>query len=528
MVSRRFVLWQLAAAGVAAVALGGVAAAQERGGTLRVVLYPEPQVLTSATNTSTYPGLVSTKIHEGLLKYDFDMNPQPSLAESWTISPDGKTYTFKLRQGVTWHDGKPFTSADVQFSIEKVWRVLHARGPTTFGTVTAVEAPDAHTIVLKLSVPSPFLMSSLSGYESQIVPKHVYDGSDFNRNPAVNAPIGTGPFVFKEWKKGEYISLVKNPNYWDKGKPYLDAIIYRIIPDAGARAAAFETGEGDIGFFNPVSLSDIDRLKALPHLGIETRGYSYFAAMYLMEVNLRDEYLKDVRVRQAMMHGLDRQFIVDNIWFGHGKPATGPVSSAVARFYTNDVPKYPFDVAKANQVLDDAGYKRGANNMRFKVVHNYAMLSENARTAEYFKQAMAKIGIDVELKAQDLGSFIRDVYTNYNFGVTNNFLYQLPDPTAGVQRTYWSANIKQGVPFANVTGYANPEVDRMLVAAQTENDAAKRKQQWQDVQRAVQRDLPVLNLFEMDFVTLYNKKVRGHTISADGPYQSYAEVWLAK
>src|SRR6266478_2963303 len=215
------------------------AAAQPRaGGTLTIVQGAEPATLVSAVNTSTFIGTVSTKIHEGLLDYDFDLKPRPVLAESWTVSPDGKTYTFKLRRGVTWHDGKPFTSADVKFSLEEIWKKLHPRGRVTFNKVIAVDTPDASTVVIRLSDPTPMMLAAFSSYESQVLPKHVYEGKDFTTHPALNAPIGTGPFVFKEWKKGDFIRLEKNPSYWDKGKPYLDAIVIRIIPDAAARAAA--------------------------------------------------------------------------------------------------------------------------------------------------------------------------------------------------------------------------------------------------------------------------------------------------
>lgn len=502
--------------------------AQQKGGTLRMVVFPEPPVLVSAANSSTFPALVSTKIHEGLVKYDLQMKPLPSLATSWTVSPDGKTYTFQLRKGVTWHDGKPFTSADVKFSLEKVWKVLHPRGRTVYGSVIEVQTPDEFTAVFKLDKPSPAIMQSLSAYESQVVPKHIYDGTDFNTNPRLSSPIGTGPFVFKEWRKGEYIRLERNPAYWDAPKPYLDAIIVRIIPDQGTTATAFETGELDIGFFNPVPLGDVKRLSALPSLAVETKGYGYFGAEYLLELNLRNETLKDVRVRRAIMHAIDRQFLVDNVWFGYGKVATGPVPSSAAQFYSGDVPNYPFDVAKANALLDEAGMKRGANGMRFKIVQTYPILSEVPRTAEYIKQALAKIGIEVEMRSVDLGSFIRNVYSNYDFEMTNNYIYMLTDPTIGVQRLYWSKNIIKGVPFSNVSGYSNPEVDRLLVAAQTEVNVAKRQALFKKFQQIIQRDLPLLNLLELQLTTLYNKRVLNHTTSIDSPYASFADVSLAK
>jgi peptide/nickel transport system substrate-binding protein len=512
---------------ILAAGMPAPAGAQPRqGGTLTIVQGAEPAALVSGVNTSTFIGTVSTKIHEGLLDYDFDLKPRPALAESWTISPDGKTYTFKLRRGVTWHDGKPFTSADVKFSLEEIWKKLHPRGRVTFAKVSAVDTPDASTVVIRLTDATPMMLAALSSYESQVLPKHVYEGKDFTTHPALNAPIGTGPFVFKEWKKGDFIRLERNPNYWDKGKPHLDGIVFRVIPDGAARAAALEKGEVQLGVFNPVPLADVKRLGALPNLEVETRGYEYFAPMYMMEVNLRHEQLKDKHVRQAIMHALDRKFIADNIWFGFAKPATGPIMSSSPFYTTQGVPQYPYDVARANKILDDAGYKRGAGNMRFKVSLTFPPVQpEIPRTAEYIKQALGRVGIDVELRNIDIATFIRQVY-NWEFELTQNYLYLLPDPILGVQRLYVSSNIKKGTPFANAAGYESKEVDAVFAAAQTENDLGKRKELFARAQRLIQEDLPAFNLMELSFVTLYNTKVVNHTLGADGPYGSFKDTYL--
>jgi peptide/nickel transport system substrate-binding protein len=511
---------------VAAASVLPAAAQPRAGGTLTIVQGAEPAALVSGVNTSTFIGTVSTKIHEGLLAYDFDLKPRPALAESWTVAPDGRTYTFKLRRGVTWHDGKPFSSADVKFSLEEIWKKLHPRGRVTFAKVTAVDTPDAATVVLKLSDPTPMLLSALSAYESQVLPKHVYEGKDFTTHPALNAPIGTGPFVFKEWRKGDFIRLEKNPTYWDKGKPYLDAIVVRIIPDAAARAAALEKGEVQLGVFNPVPLADVKRLTALPTVKAETRGYEYFAPMYMMEVNLRTEHLKDARVRHAMMHALDRTFMADTIWFGFARPATGPLVSTSPFYTTQNVPQYAYDPARANAILDEAGLKRGAGNMRFKASLTFPPVQpEIPRTAEYIKQALGRVGIDVELRNIDLATFIRQVY-NWEFELTQNYLYLLPDPTLGVQRLYISGNIKKGTPFANAAGYENKDVDAAFAAAQTENDPARRRALFAQVQRLIQEDLPAFNLLELSFVTLYNAKLVNHTMGADGPYGSFKDTYF--
>ena len=205
--------------GRAAMLTPAVAEDIVKGGTLTMLVQPEPPVLVSAFNSAAPIGVVSTKILEGLLTYDFDMVPKPVLAETWKVSPDGKSIIFNLRKGVKWHDGKEFTSADVQFSVMKAWKKLHPRGRSTFAKVTAVETPSPYVAILKLSEPSPYLMSALSGYESQILPRHLYEGTDLAANPYNSKPVGTGPFVFKEWQKGNFVLLERNPNYWDSGRP---------------------------------------------------------------------------------------------------------------------------------------------------------------------------------------------------------------------------------------------------------------------------------------------------------------------
>lgn len=509
------------------IAPGAPAEEPRHGGIGYMTQWAEPMTLISVFNSSSSPGMISPKMHEGLVTYDFQLNPKPALATSWKISPDGKTYTFNLRKGVLWHDGKPFTSADVKFSLEEGWKKLHPRGRATFANVTTVLTPDAHTAVLKLSQPAPMLMSALNGYESQVIPKHIYGGTDIQTNPACNAPIGTGPFMFKEWKKGEYVKMVRNPNYWDKPKPYLDEVILRVIPDAGARAAAFEAGEVHYGGHTPVPLSDVPRLKALPNIGVETRGYEYVSAMYIMELNHRHEALKDKRVRQALMHALDRKFIEDNIWFGFGKLATGPIPSTSPYYTTEGVPQFPYDPKKAESLLDEAGWKRKADGMRFKLIAIPGPGPEMQRTAEYRKQAFKQVGIDVEIRSMDLASFIREVY-NYNFDITDNWLYMMADPTIGVQRLYWGKNIRKGVPFANASGYSDPRVDELFEACQTETDLAKRKAMFGEIQRRIQDDMALLNIMEMKFVTLYNKKLKNHTVGGDGPMGSLADAYLSK
>src|SRR3954454_19806089 len=215
------------------------------GGVINAVIQPEPPGLMLAIVQNGPTQMVSGNIFEGLLRYSPKLEPLPALAESWTISPDSKVYTFKLKPGVTWHDGKPFTSADVLFSIDML-KQTHARARNNLVQLEKVEAPDDYTVVFTLKQPfGPFIGIFEVG-SMPMIPKHLYDGTDWKTNANNNAPIGTGPFMFKEWQKGSFIHLVKNPNYHVKGMPYIDGIYWQIIPDAAARSVAYETGKVDV------------------------------------------------------------------------------------------------------------------------------------------------------------------------------------------------------------------------------------------------------------------------------------------
>ncbi len=539
-VSRRSLLAVAAALSFGATALDAVAQAKPApvavgtpvaGGTLSVALNPEPPFLLNAINTTLQMGMVTSKVMEGLLSYDLNMNPQPLLAESWSKAADGLSYTFKLRKGVKWHDGKPFTSADVAFSLMNVWKPLHPRGRSTFSKVTSVETPDAHTVVFKLSGVTPQLLSALSSYESQVVPKHLFEGKDVASNPLVNAPVGTGPFMFKEWKKGSFILLEKNPHYWQAGKPYLDKIVYRIITDASSRAAALESGEVQLAGLSPVPLNDVARLAEVPTLGVETKGYEYMSPVYLIEFNMRKGPLADPKVRQAFGHAIDRAAMTRTVWFGFGAPATSPVPTTIKAFYAppKDV-QYAYDVKKAEALLDEAGYKRGADGKRFKITHDFIPLgSDYQRTAEFLKQQLARVGIEVEIRSQDLPTYYRRVYTDYDFDTTSGYYGAFPDPVQGLQRIYWSKAVGKGVVFTNNTGYSSPKMDAILEAAQSENDVKKRFNMFAEFQKQAMTDLPVLPLMEMRFFTVANRKLHNHTVTADGLIGgNFADAWLAK
>lgn len=504
------------------------------GGTLTITTTPEPALITNALSSAPTTAELATKIFDGLLEYDMNLKPIPSLAESWSTSADGKTVTFKLREGVVWHDGKPFSSADVQFSLMEVVKTHHPRGQGNLGPVTSIDTPDARTAVFNLAHPYPPLMMGLSSLEAPIVPRHIYEGTDFRNNPAVNSPIGTGPFKFTRWEKGNYIQLDRNEKYWRPGRPYLDRLIFRFIADSATRAAGVERGEIDVATFGTINPVEMRRLEKLPNLSIAQGGYEAIAPTMMLELNTQRAPFNDKRVRLAVAYALDRQFITKNIWYGFGKPATGPISSVLkgaGAFTDQGILRFDgkdrLDVA--NKLLDEAGLKRGKNGVRVKIFHDPAPFGEDwRRMGEYIKQALSRVGIEVELRNRDYPSFVRQVHNEYDFDMTSTWSIGMADPTLGVQRQTWSRMINPKVPFGNTAQYSNPEVDKLWEAAQTETDTAKRNQIFHKLQETLVADSPLIWIMEMDLVAVQNKRVQNLITSPLGIRGGLYDTWLQR
>jgi peptide/nickel transport system substrate-binding protein len=521
----------LGAGGAALLARAGSAMADiapKRGGSISIASIPEPARLQTAIDTGVPVQLVSSKMHNGLLNYDGSFTkPVPELAETWEVAPDGKTMTFHLRRGVNWHDGKPFTSADVKFTIEQVIKQFHSRGRAVFANVGTVETPDDFTADFVLSNPAPYIMWALHASETPMVPKHIYEGTDILNNPANNAPIGTGPYRFKEWKRGSYILLEGNPDYWRPDRPWLDRLVFRVIPDAGARAVAFESGELDVGGPWPVSMTDLQRYANSPALGISTKSYLEFHTMDFLEFNLREPLFQDLKVRQAMAHCIDRSFIIDNILFGYAEAATGPVSTMMTEFYSPDVPRYPFDLKQAEQLLDEAGHKRGADGVRFGFTLDPVPYGDRyQQIGEYVAQSVAKVGVRVTLRQQDAASWLRRVYTTHDCQAYVYGIYNMMDPTIGVQRQYWSKTIKDGLVFANGSGYRNARVDAIFQQAQAEPSQEVRKKIFAEMQQIITTDLPNIALVTEKPATVYNKRIQQLEGDIMGIYGTFEDVFV--
>ncbi|MET3898954.1 peptide/nickel transport system substrate-binding protein [Devosia sp. UYZn731] len=499
----------------------------KQGGTLTVNIGTEPPVLVLIAHTAGAAVYLSSKTNEGLLTYDFDFTPKPLLATEWKVAEDGLRYWFKLREGVKFHDGTDFTAEDVAFSIQAL-KENHPRGRATFAQVSSINVLGTHEIELLLDKPSPYLLTALASSESPIVPKHLYEGTKIPENPHNVAPVGTGPFVFKEWVRGSYVLYERNPNYWEAPKPYLDKLVVRFIGDPAAAVASIETGEVLLSVGVNIPYTDFDRLQANPALGFETRGFTYTNSITRAEFNLENKYLANAKVRQAIAYAIDRNFIVSTIYLGHATALNGPVSPGLAAFFSDDLPKYAFDPAKAEALLDEAGFPRGDGGVRFELnIDPTQPTGAYKQSAEYIAQALNKVGIKTTVRTQDFATFVKRVYTDRDFDIALEGMSNLFDPTVGIQRLYWSKNFKPGVPFSNGAHYASAETDRLLEAAAVEPDPKKRFELFVDFQKQVVTDLPALDLVAPDSFVIFDKRVVNHTLGAEGFGYNGADIYLA-
>ncbi len=516
------------AAALSALALLAAPAAwaqPRQGGTLNWLVNPVPASIVPLTTTAGGNAEIGPKIVEGLLTYDYELKPKPLLATAWSLSADGLQYTFTLRKGVKWHDGKDFTSADVAFSILTLKQV-HPRGRGTFANVVEVRTPDPYTAVVVLSKPAPFLLTALAATESPIVPKHLYEGTDIAASKYNSQPIGTGPFVFKEWVQGSHIILERNPNYWDKPKPYLDRVVVRFVLDAAARAAALESGAADLANgTGGIPLSDVERFRKLPGVEIDTRISPYLGSHQQIYFNLDTPALQKVEVRRAIAQAIDVNAFAKTVWYGLGTPSASPIGKGISRYHDASIQPYPYDPKAAEAALDAAGFKRGANGTRLKLRVLYNPFQER-RAADFVRQSLGRIGIDAAVESYDFATYVTKAYTERAFDITLESLTNLFDPTVGVQRVFWSKNFKVGLPFSNAAHYVNPEVDRLLEAAAVEVDETRRRQLFVDFQQIVHRDVPSIELGANPAITVLAKKVRDYGPTGEHIRGSFADLYF--
>jgi len=500
-----------------------------RGGTLVVAADTEPRNLNPAIIASNGVFYVASKVVEPLAEMAYGGDGlAPRLATSWTGSPDGRTVTFALREGVSWHDGAPFTSADVAFSALEVWRKLQNLGRAVFANLEGVDTPDPRTAVFRFSQPTPFqLVRNALPALTSVLPRHLYEGTDIAANPANQRPVGTGPFRFAEHRPGEFYRLERNPSYRDAGKPYLDGIVYRVLPDRGAVAAALETGEVQLSAFSGVALADLPRLREVPGVVVVPQGYEGITYQLTVEINHRTKELADPRVRRAIAHAIDPAFVVDAIFLGYAKPSTGPVPAFDRQFYTPDVRPHAFDPAAANALLDEAGHPRGADGVRFPLRLLPAPWFEQTRQfGDYLRQALAAVGIDARIANNDPAAHQKAVYTDHAFDLAVGSPVYRNDPAISTTILY-EGGLPPGVPFSNQWGYDSPAMNALVAEGRTTVDDAARVAVYRRFQQLAAEDLPIVHVAEFTFVTVARDAVRGVAANPRWATSHWDDAWLA-
>lgn len=487
---------------LAATVSGGLQAGPSAPNVLRLSINGDVTI-----NPITFPQQLPTTqvikaIFNTLTKYNPpDLKVVPDLATQWTPAENGRIWIFKLRRNVKWHDGQLFTAADVKFTFEAILdprsRALYR---TTFPGLQSVQAVDDYTVRFEFDRAYPSL-PIVVGFNIPIVPRHLLEGKNIAEMPEfIRAPIGTGPFRWKEYVQGSHLTLEANPDYY-AGKPALDAIVIKIIPEINTVVAQLRTGELDVGIIEPVHL---ESLRSQNHLRFQTIE---LPSAFYIALNGSKWPFTDKRVRQALMYGLNRPLIVERVLKGTANLATGPYAKAFGRYYDSRLKPYPYDVNKAKALLAEAGFRPGAGGIleqNGKPFSFELMVDRGNPTREQIalvaQQQWRQLGADVKLSVVEWSVYIRrgnqrpgDYEARTSWRITS------PDPDKTSEYT------SQGT--VNHYMYANPEVDRLMAEARATFDPTRRPQIYYRIQELIYDDVPVVWIFYNSEILAINKRI---------------------
>lgn len=425
--------------------------------------------------TGSIPRTFSAQIMDPLIFVSDDSTLSPGLAESWEVSDDGLQLTLRLRQGVKWHDGQPFTAEDVRFNFEEIVP-LSTYGAELAERIGSVEITDPNTVVVHLDQPYGPLLEAVAG--QFMVPKHVYEGTDYVTNQANKEPIGTGPMRFGHYTPGQEVVLEKNPDFWG-GEVHVDRAVFTIIPDPNSRAEALFSGEIDEAILD---VSQQDRVAAGESAKLMERGI--FPEYIPMMFNARSEHLADPAVRAAVFAAVDRRAIAETALAGVGTPANRLFPDEPAWALNTDVDfdrDFPRDLDAINATLDRAGFPRGPDGTRFTLTMRYiSSLTETAATAEMVKSMLAEVGIGAELVGTSGAVFTEKVYQEAEFDLAFLRTSLGAEPSIGITRWYTCNERKAAA--ANPSGICDPQIDAAAQAALAATDRDARGQAYKDLQ----------------------------------------------
>jgi len=439
-------------------------------------------------------------IYNRLYKVNNNQEVVPDLAYEHEVSEDGLELTFHLHEGVKWHDGEDFTAEDVQFTFETI---IEEKGQAS-GSLTSVDeitAPDDNTVVFHLNKPDSSLLGNIAWYGTFIMPKHIYEGTDWTDNPANQDPVGTGPFTFVEHEKGVNVTIQKNEDYFGD-VPKIDRVIYSIIPDANTAIQALSNGELDIlGITAP--FSEMSKLK-------ENDQYDYgeliWPARFQIALNQEDENFSKLEVRQAVTYGIDKEKVVSTALKGNGQVSkTGMVPAYENVLNTDDV--FPDrDVEKGRQLLEDAGYEADGDGVYFSTTLDVMSGEPYEDIAAVIKESLGEIGIDVSINIMEIAAWTDKVWTNKNYEFSLLGGYQGPGP-AGLHGRFSSDG------SMNIYNYSNEELDQNLIDAFAQVSEEDSAPYYKEAQRIIVEDIPMVPLSEWMMVDPYQDYISGHPMS---------------
>jgi peptide/nickel transport system substrate-binding protein len=484
----------------------------------------EPASLNPLLDDSANSRTVSELIFEGLVRPDPVVGtPTPWLAERWSSSPDGLTWQFRIRPNVKWSDGQPFTAEDVKFTFQTV---LDPKTKTPFRTrfdnIGSFDAPNPATFQVTLKGPDcPFMVTTML---VGILPKHLLAGSpDINTDEFNSSrPVGTGPFMFKDWRRGEALTLVANPTHW-RGRPKIDQWIRRPTTNDNVTSQMLRTGEIDYGPVTPTAIADLSTEQHLRFASVSSPTSIIYIAY-----NLDRPLFQDKRVRQALSHGVDRQGILDSVLFGQGDLVDSSIPfQSWAR--TDSVPTFRFDLEAARKLLSDAGWTAGADGILHKdgrrLAFTLSIQSGDLRrlgVATIAQDAWRKLGMQVQIEQLEAAALNAKYLQAHDFdAIIGGGLGFTIDPD---QTRFWAA--KEYPKGANFVHYTNPVVDRLLDEARTVPgcDTAARTALYQQFQQVIAEDQPWTFLYSARNPVMINKRLQNAAPSpwiGAGPYMTW-------
>ena len=484
--------------------------APKKGGTLIAAYATDAKGLDPHTATNFTAFRILELTYDTLLGFDKDLKVIPDLADSWTWSADGLTLTMKLHQGVKFHSGNPLTSADVKYSFERILDEKTAAAARSYFTdITSMDTPDDSTIVLHLSEVNPAILAAMTNPNSAILDsKAVIGGAD----PA-KVDVGSGPFTLGEWLPNEKLVLNANKNYWMPGLPYLDSIEFRTIPDESSILAALRTKQIDWAII------------ADPHIalaaGAGNSGLVIDRATSLsynvMQLNPNRAIFKDVRVRQAISCAIDRQQVLDTASMGEGQ-VIGPLTPPFYQTPLSDLPCYTPDLAKAKQLLKDAG----AENLKFSIMATNEEIPLTVAQAQNIQAQLKKIGVETTIDVVELGVFV-DRWFKADFDAVTTENGGNPDPDVMLYR-YWHSTGNLQV----VSQYHTPELDALLTQARQTTDPDQRKALYNNIAIKLVDAAPWIWLYVGNQYRIMQPYVQGYVSMANGSAQFLRATWLNK